>query len=163
MITFALGMATAALSEAGIVFDIVAISELPAEDAVKPKWWIRPSRILVATEDASEARALVEPFQQPRSQSDLEGSSAQGLVDAVKPNRKDSARSISQLIWKGPPDAPFIQRAGARLIGSSFVCFGLFFLYETLKESTLVGALFSAGFVFLGFKVFLNGLIGNSK
>jgi hypothetical protein len=151
---FALGMAAAALSEAGIVYDIVAIADLPENlEAEKPKWWIRPTRILVAAEDASEARSLVEPFQTPRSKSDIEASSARELVDAVKPS----------LIWKGPPDAPFVERVGARLIGSLFVCFGLLILYETLKESPLVGVLFCAALVFVGVEVFLNGIAGNSK
>ena len=63
---FALGMATAALREAGILCDVVAIASAAENPgAPRPKWWIRPSRILVATQDANEARSLVEPFQQP--------------------------------------------------------------------------------------------------
>jgi hypothetical protein len=69
---FALGMARAALTEAGIVYDVVAISGLSANlEATKPKWWIRPSRILVAQEDASEARSLLEPYQQPISAGEI--------------------------------------------------------------------------------------------
>jgi hypothetical protein len=55
---FALGMATVALGEAGIVYDTVAIPDLPENlEAEKPKWWIPPTRILVGAEDASEARS----------------------------------------------------------------------------------------------------------
>lgn len=152
---YALGMATVALSEAGIVYDIVAIPDLPENlEAEKPKWWIRPTRILVAAEDASEARSLVEPFQTPRSKNDIEASSARELVNAVKP---------SLIIWKGPPDAPLVQRVAARLIGSFIVCSGLLMLYESLKESPLVGVLVCAALVFAGVWVFLHGLAGNSK
>ncbi len=75
---WALASATTALSEAGIIFDIVAIDCVPANlEASVPKWRIRPSRILVAIEDASEARSLVEPFQTPISESNnIERSSA---------------------------------------------------------------------------------------
>jgi hypothetical protein len=126
--SFALGMATAALNEAGIVYDVVAIADLPAKpEAEKAKWWIRPSRILVATEDASEARSLLEPFRQPKSLSEIRADSAQELVDDPKPGRTDAVLPISRYIWRGPPDAPVVQRVGAWLIGSAFVCFGLFF------------------------------------
>jgi hypothetical protein len=64
--SFALGMATAALAEANIIYDIVsmaAVSEYPG--AAKSKWWIPPCRVMVSVEDETDARALVEPFQQP--------------------------------------------------------------------------------------------------
>jgi hypothetical protein len=148
---FALGMATVALREAGIVYDVVPIPDLPVNlEAEKPKWWTRPIRILVSAEDANEARSLVEPFKTPRSNSDVSKS------DSV-------VGTTSRFIWKGPPDAPFIQRVGARLIGSVFVCSGLFLLYEGLKESSLFGGRIASGFVFVGVWVFLNGLAGNSK
>ena len=148
-------MATVALSEAGIVYDIVAIPDLPENpEAEKPKGWICLTRILVAAEDASEARSLVEPFQTPRSKSYIEASSTRELVNAVKP---------SLIIWKGPADAPFVQRVGARLIGSSFVFCGLLMLYESLKDSLLVGVLVCAALVFVGVRVFLKGIAGNSK
>ncbi|HEY7387503.1 MAG TPA: hypothetical protein VH640_03270 [Bryobacteraceae bacterium] len=64
---FALGMAVAALDEAGIVYDIVPVPEW--EESLKgqqePKWRISPSRIRVCTEDEHEARSLVEPLQEP--------------------------------------------------------------------------------------------------
>ena len=63
---FALGMATSALAEAGIIFDVVDIPAMPANRKFEePKWWTPPCRILVAVEDADEARALLEPYQQP--------------------------------------------------------------------------------------------------
>lgn len=64
---FALGLAAAALNEAGIIFDVVDISDEPLSDVLKaanPKWWIPPCRIFVATEDANEARSLLDPLQQ---------------------------------------------------------------------------------------------------
>jgi hypothetical protein len=61
---FALGMAGTALNEAGIVYDVVEIPDVPdSSQSEKPKWWIPPSRIVVSVEDAYEARSLVEPYQ----------------------------------------------------------------------------------------------------
>jgi hypothetical protein len=61
---FALGMATAALREADIIYDVVPVLWL--ENPLKSVTWkIGPSRILVSLDDENEARALVEPFQQP--------------------------------------------------------------------------------------------------
>ncbi len=70
--SFALASAAAALDQAEIVYDIVAVADVP--DLLKttnPRWWVRPSRILVATEDEAEARALVECFQAPVQNSDV--------------------------------------------------------------------------------------------
>jgi hypothetical protein len=51
------------LNEVGIVYDVIAIADLPESlKTLNPKWRIRPCRILVATEDESDARELVEPF-----------------------------------------------------------------------------------------------------
>ena len=63
---FALASASTALGEAGIIHDVVPIADVPASlKAREPKWWIPPCRILVAQEDAQEARSLVDPFQEP--------------------------------------------------------------------------------------------------
>lgn len=146
---WALASATTALSEAGIIFDVVAIDGVSASlEASEPKWRIRPSRILVAIEDAIEARALVEPFQMP-----LSASNNIEVHSPVKPG----------LIWRGVPDAPLAQRIGARLIGTFFVCVGLFILHESLNESPLLGVLFSAALVFVGVRVFFKGLAGSSR
>jgi hypothetical protein len=68
---FALSCATTALKEAGIICDVVAIADVPDHlKAANPKWWIRPSRILVSAEDEAEARALVEPFVEPIADSE---------------------------------------------------------------------------------------------
>src|SRR5579871_2246613 len=62
---FALGMATHALDRAGIIYDVVEISDAPANlKTPEPKWWIPPSRVLVSTNDAEEARSLVEPYRE---------------------------------------------------------------------------------------------------
>ena len=162
--SFALGMAAAALNEAGIVYDIVGIRDLPANlQAEKPKWWIRPSRILVSVKDASEARSLVEPFRKLRLKSDIEARSMHELVDVGKSDKKDFDQPTQQFLWKGPPDAPFVQRVGARLMGSFFVCCGLFTFYEILPDSPFFAVLLSAGIVALGLWVFLNGLARPSK
>jgi hypothetical protein len=62
---FALCMATTALVEAGIDYDVVDIRLPENLRNTNPKWWISPCRVLVAREDETEARALVEPFQEP--------------------------------------------------------------------------------------------------
>ena len=63
---YALVSATTALTEAGIIYDVEPIADVPASlKASEPKWWTRPSRIFVAEEDAEEARALIEQFQEP--------------------------------------------------------------------------------------------------
>jgi hypothetical protein len=155
-------MASAALTEAGIVHDLVPIPELPGNmGAAKPKWWIRPTRILVAQEDASEAGSLVEPYQQPRSMNEMESESVQ---DDSNPIRRVPNWPINRYIWRGPPDAPLVQRVGARLIGSVFVCCGLFLLNEGVKERSLLAGLFATGVLFIGGNVFLKGLAKrNSK
>jgi hypothetical protein len=148
---FALGMATLALSEAGIIYDTVDIPDLPANlEAQKSKWWIPPTRIFVSAEDAKEALLLMEPFNTPRSHSDIE-----------EPDRKESVSPDSQFIWKRRSDAPFVQRVGARLLGSFFICIGLSSLPIGLRESSLLVLLVllvGAGAVFLGVKMFLHGL-----
>jgi hypothetical protein len=61
---FALGMATAALREAEIIYDVIPIPEL--EDTLTSVTWkTGPSRIMVSVDDEREARELVEPFQEP--------------------------------------------------------------------------------------------------
>jgi len=63
---FALAMATVALFEAGIIFEVVRIADLPVNlRTPEPKSWTPPSRILVSTEDAAEARSLIEQLEQP--------------------------------------------------------------------------------------------------
>jgi hypothetical protein len=71
---FALGMAGTALLEAGIVYDVVEIPDFPSSDGTseKPKWWTSPCRIMVAVEDADEARLIVEPYLQPLPNSELD-------------------------------------------------------------------------------------------
>ena len=61
---FALGMATADLGDAGIIYDVVEVPAVPAL-LKRPTWWILPCRIMVAVEDADETRSLIEPYQQP--------------------------------------------------------------------------------------------------
>lgn len=70
---FALAMATTALRDAGIIFDLVAIPAVQgAIAAERPKWWTPPCRILVAVEDEGEARSLLEPYQQPATPEEID-------------------------------------------------------------------------------------------
>ena len=84
---WALASAATALSDAGIIFDIVAIDSVPANlQTPEPKWWTRPSRILVAKEDADEART--------RIQHDMEKKAAKERVAALK-NDTDKLLKLS--------------------------------------------------------------------
>jgi len=70
---FALSMATTALTEAGIIYDVVDIPAVPTSaESEKPKWWTPPCRILVAVEDADEARSLLEPYLQPATPGEID-------------------------------------------------------------------------------------------
>jgi hypothetical protein len=68
---FALSLATVALVEAGIIYYLADIPAGPA-NVEKPKWWIPPCRILVAIEDAGEARSLLELCQQPATPGEID-------------------------------------------------------------------------------------------
>jgi hypothetical protein len=71
---FALGLATTALTESGILHDVIRIPEVELNQALaNPKWWIQPCRILVASEDELDARALLEMLQSPLGDSASEG------------------------------------------------------------------------------------------
>jgi hypothetical protein len=154
--SFALGMATIALSEAGIIYDVVNMPDSPANlESEKPKWWIPPSRILVSLEDADEARLLVEPFKSANEipENDLDKS----LIE------KSQSERLSSLLWKGSPYARSIQRMGARLIGSTFIIAGLLFFSTGWRESTLFLGIPGVGFVCLGVWTFRHGLGPNRK
>jgi len=61
---WALGMALTSLDEAGIIYDVVNITDVPVVlKPASPDYWIPPCRILVAVEDAPEVRSLLEPLQ----------------------------------------------------------------------------------------------------
>ena len=69
---FALASAATALDQAEIVYDVVPIVDVPDNLKItNPKWWVPPSRILVAAEDEREARAIVEHFQSPVEKSEV--------------------------------------------------------------------------------------------
>lgn len=70
---WALAMATTAPGDAGIIYDLVHIPAVPVSaESEKPKWWIPPCRVLVAMEDADEARSLLEPYQQPATPGEID-------------------------------------------------------------------------------------------
>ena len=151
---FALASATTALSEAEIVFDIVAISDVPANlKAETPEWRIRPTRILVAAEDEPEARTLVEPFQQPVSDSQSES-------DTVS-----NGRSADDFIWNGSPHPTLVQRIAAWMLGSVFMGCGLAFFAGAVKDrinegfsaSVVIEAAFALAIALLGIRLFRNG------
>jgi hypothetical protein len=72
---FALGMAGNALADAGIIYDVVSLAEVnPIPESERPTWWIPPCRILVSSEDADDARSIVEPYLQPLPKNELDSS-----------------------------------------------------------------------------------------
>jgi hypothetical protein len=154
---FALASAATALQQAEIIFDVVPITDPSARlRAENPKWWIRPTRILVSAEDEAEARILVEPFQQPVS--DTLGSRR----SAVFP---DSGRSSDFVLWHGSPNPPRVQRIGAWVIGSVFMVVGLVVLSAAVMErvaegfsiSVVIEAVFALAIVAAGIRIFRNG------
>jgi hypothetical protein len=151
---FALASATTALSEAEIVFAVVAISDVPANlKAENPKWRIRPTRIMVAAEDEAEARALVEPFQQPVSDSQSESRAV------------SNGRSADDFFWNGSPHPTLVQRIAAWMLGSMFIGGGLALFASAVKDrinegfsvSVVIEAAFALAIASLGIRLFRNG------
>jgi hypothetical protein len=123
----ALGLAAAALRDANIVFDVVPIADLPANPgSPEPKWWIRPCRILVSVEDASEARELLEPFQR-----------AMPLSELVPDLAADP---------KMPRKIPLIHKLGVGVNGSFCAVGGVVLLYESLKARSILLAMLGIAF-----------------
>ena len=68
---FALGIATSALDQSGIIYEVIGISEVALNKVLtNPKWWIPPCRILVAAEDEVDARELIAMLQSPECESE---------------------------------------------------------------------------------------------
>jgi hypothetical protein len=151
---FALGSAAATLHQAEIVYDIVPVTDVP--DNLKftnPKWWVRPSRILVSAEDEAEARALVEPFQAPVENSDV----------AAAPDRDEVSGSYadeSQWRLMTLPRAAVILGVplGATLVVSAFSYSGIM-SEETIQSITRLGGIcFIVGLFVVGVGVLVDAI-----
>jgi hypothetical protein len=75
----------------------------------------------------------------------------------VFPDTVRNGRSVDAYLWSGSPDAPFVQRIGAWLIGLCLAFAGLSLLSLGFKEESRLLAFFSLPCILLGVKIFLNG------
>lgn len=160
---FALASACAALTQAEIIYDVVAISDVPDNvRASHPKWWIPPSRIMVSLEDAGEARNLVEPFQQPlpnQSDTGKEMSSSTTQEDIMSPDSGARRWGGDKFLGFGGTNAPLVQRIGFWIIGAMIVTAGLSFLDAGRREESFLAKFLSLGTVLLGARIFSNGFL----
>jgi hypothetical protein len=136
---FALGSACAALDQAGIVFDVVPVSDVQeALKAQEPKWWISPSRILVSDEDEPEARKLTEPFQRSIA-GDAAGEQAAQGRDGV------SRAGVLDRLFLPHPTA--LQRFGCSLLFAPLALIGLTILFMSHRDRSLFGILVAYGLI----------------
>ena len=163
---FALASAATALEQAEIIFDVVPITDLPPSVKTEnPKWWTPPTRILVAAEDEAEARTLVEPFQQPVSDTHA----CQRSV--VSPDTFRNGRSTDFFLWDGSSSPSRVQRIAAWMFGFAFMVSGLVVLSQAVKDrirdgfsiSIVIEAVFALAIVAVGIKMFRNGFPRPSK
>lgn len=160
---FALASACAALGEAEIVYEVVAISDVPDRvRASNPKWWIPPSRIMVSLEDEGEARNLVEPFRQPLPDqvgTGQEVSSSTTQEDLVSPDAGGGRWGGAKFLGFGGTNAPLVQRIGFWIIGAMFITAGLSFLDEVRREDSFLAKFLSLGIILLGARIFSNSFL----
>jgi hypothetical protein len=136
---FALGSACAALDQAGIVFDVVPVSDVPeALKAPEPKWWISPSRILVSNEDEPEARKLTEPFQRPIAGDAADEQGAQG---------RDGVSGVGILDRLFLPDPTALQKFGCSLLFAPVALIGLTILVMSHRDRSLIGIFVASGLI----------------
>lgn len=127
---FALASACTSLDQAGIVFDVVPVSDVSAAlKSPEAKWWIPPSRILVSDEDEAEARELLAPFQEPIT-SDVNEQEASG---------RDGRREAGVLERLFMPYQNPVQRLGCSLLFAGPALAGLVILISSRRDGSLVG------------------------
>jgi hypothetical protein len=125
---FALASACTALDQAGIVFDVVPVSDVPAAlKSPEAKWWVPPSRILVSDEDEAEARELLAPFQKPI---------AGGVTEEEAQGRSREAGVLDRLFL---PYQTTVQRSGCSLLFGGPALVGLLILLSSHRDRSLVG------------------------
>ena len=128
---FALGSACAALNQAGIIFVIVLIPDVPeAVTAHKPKWWTRPSRILVSNDDEAEARKLVEPFLEPAV-------TDEAAEDAARGRQGGSVDSLLDRLFL--PNPTLVQKIGCSLLFAMPGVLGLALFVSTYRGRSTFG------------------------
>lgn len=83
--------------------------------------------------------------------------------NTVWPDTLRNSRGLNELLFRGVPDAPLVQRLGVWILGL-FVLFGglcvLDIAYEKRSWQVMV---FSSVFILIGVRVFLNGFRGRKS
>jgi hypothetical protein len=77
--------------------------------------------------------------------------------NTVWPDAMVNSRSVDEFLWKGSPDAPFVQRIGAWIFGVFFIFGGLAWLVGAYERDSWVIAALSIVWFLVGGKMFLNG------
>ena len=127
---FALASACASLDQAGIVFDVVSVSDVPtALKATEAKWWTPPSRILVSDKDEAEALDLLAPFQEPIA----------GNVTEPDTRGRDGSREAGVLDRLFLPCQTPMQRYGCSLLFAVPALAGLVTLISSHQDRSFVG------------------------
>jgi hypothetical protein len=66
---------------------------------------------------------------------------------------------VDAFLWKGSPDAPFVQRIAAWVFGFFFVLCGLAWFDAAFERHSVIVFMLSVAWIQLGGKVFLNGFL----
>ena len=127
---FALASACASLDQAGIVFDVVPVSDVSAVmKSPEAKSWIPPSRIVVSDEDEAEARELLAPFQEPIARD----------VTEQESRGRDGSKEAGVLERLFLPYQNPMQRFGCSLLFACPALAGLVILISSHRDGYLVG------------------------
>ena len=93
--------------------------------------------------------------------------STQEVVDELKARQRNlvwpdaliSSRRVDEFLWRGAPDAPLVQRVGARLFGLAFTLAGIFGLIVTYEKHFIAFGILSIVCIYVGGRIFLNGFL----
>jgi hypothetical protein len=77
--------------------------------------------------------------------------------NTVWPDTIRNSRSVDAFLWKGSPDAPLVQLAGAWIFGVFFILCGLAWLVAAYVRDSWVVAVLSILWFYVGGRVFRNG------
>jgi hypothetical protein len=77
--------------------------------------------------------------------------------NVVFPEVLNNSRWVDAFLWKGSPNAPLVQRAGAWIFGLFFMLAGLAILALGLQKQSWQADLFALVWFLLGGRIFLNG------
>jgi hypothetical protein len=77
--------------------------------------------------------------------------------NTVWPGPMINSRGVDELLWRGDPNAPLVQRIAAWLFGLVFVLIGLGWLDVAYQKHWIAFGVLSIAWFYLGGRVFLNG------